>query len=494
MSTHPLDPIFHPSSVAVIGVPSSRRGGFGGFYESLKEAGYPEIGRLYPVNPKVDDIDGVRCYPSLIDIPDPIDYVISQVPAPAAPELVDQCIAKKVRAIHFFTAGFSETGDEQMAEIERQMMAKLKSAGIRAIGPNCMGLYVPASRLAFMEGFSMEPGNVLLLSQSGANAGEIVSELSGRGVRFSKVISYGNGADLQAHDFLDYAASDPETQVVAAYVEGVKDGRAFFDALQRCARVKRTIILKGGLSASGSRAAHSHTGSLAGSAAVFDAVCRQAGAIRAETMDELHDLVVAASTNTCQVKGRGVALIGGGGGGFAVLSSDAIDREGLTVPRMPASAVQRMREFIPVAGSSVNNPIDAMPPEDRLDEMLQIVATAEGIDMVFMGPMMGRPPRRQPASDQDGAPDAEELAKSMEEKTAKAARQLRALQDETGTPVVGIFRSGRMARRMGMASDGFFEAAYKEGIGVFPSVARAARTVAQILEWRRYREGMPGIL
>src|SRR3990172_10541896 len=136
------------------------------------------------------------------------------------------------------------------------------------------------------EKLTPRPLSSLLLSQSGANAGEIVSELSGRGIRFSKAISYGNGADLQAHDFLDYAASDPETEVVAAYVEGVKDGRAFFDALKRCARVKRTIILKGGLSASGSRAAHSHTGSLAGSAEVFDAVCRQAGAIRAETMDE----------------------------------------------------------------------------------------------------------------------------------------------------------------------------------------------------------------
>jgi hypothetical protein len=126
--------------------------------------------------------------------------------------------------------------------------------------------------------------------------------------------------------------------------------------------------------------------------------------------------------------------------------------------------------------------------------MLRIVATAEGIDMVFMGPKLGRPPRRQPVASQAGTPDAEERAKFMEEKTRKAALQLRSLQEETGTPVVGIFRSGRMARRMGMASDGFFEAAYEEGIGVFPSVARAARTVARVLEWRRYREGMPDIL
>ena len=252
--------------------------------------------------------------------------MISQVPAAVVPQLVDQCITKKIRSIHFFTAGFSETGDEEMAGVEQAMIEKLRGAGIRAIGPNCMGLYVPASRLAFMSGFPTEPGNLFLLSQSGANAGEIVHGLVSRGVRFSKAISYGNGADLRAHDFLDYAAEDPNSEVVAAYIEGVQDGRAFFAALKRCAKVKPVIILKGGRTQSGSQAAHSHTGSLAGSIEIFDAACRQAGAMRAETMDELHDLVVAAFTNTRLVRGQGVALFGGGGGGFAVLSSDAIDR------------------------------------------------------------------------------------------------------------------------------------------------------------------------
>ena len=493
-STHPLDPIFHPRAVAVVGVSSQQRGPMGGFYQSLLEAGFPEIGGLYPVNPKVNEIDGKRCYPSLLETPDPVDHVISMVPARAVPELVDQCIAKKVRSIHLFTAGFSETGDEVMAAAERDAIAKLQRAGIRAIGPNCMGLYVPSSRLAFMNGFPMEAGNVFLLSQSGANAGEIVGELAGRGVRFSKAISYGNGADLKAHDFFDYAASDPETEVVAAYIEGVQDGRAFYEALKRCARVKRTIVLKGGLTQSGSRAAHSHTGSLAGSSEIFDAVCRQTGAMRAETMDELQDLVVAASTNTCHIKGTGVAMMAGGGGGFAVLSADAIDREGLVVPRMPAEAVRRMREFIPVAGSSVNNPIDAMPDDEHADEMLRIVATAEGIDMVFMGPMVSRNRMAAQRPSAAGQPASEEMSKAMVEASKEAAVQMRRLQDETGVPVVGIQRSGRMARMMGMASDAFNLATYEQGIGTYPSVARAAHTIAQVRRWREYREGLPDLL
>lgn len=501
MPEHPLDPVFHPRAVAVVGVPSSSRNSMMGFYESLREAGFPEVGELYPVNPKMDEIDGVRCYPTLLDTPGPVDHVISQVPAAVVPQLVDQCIEKKVRSIHFFTAGFSETADEKMAEVERVMIAKLRKAGIRAIGPNCMGLYVPASRLAFMSGFPMESGKVFLLSQSGANAGEIIHDLTSRGVRFSKAISYGNGADLAAHDFLDYAASDDETEVVAAYIEGVGDGRAFFEALQRCALKKRVVVLKGGRTQSGSTAAHSHTGSLAGSVEVFDAVCRQAGAIRAETMEELLDLVVAASTNTHKITGRGVALFGGGGGGFAVLSADAIDREGLTVPRMPKEAVDRMREYIPVAGSSVNNPIDAFPPEEHLDDMLRVVATAKGIDMMFMSPFTSRNRLRMAANDANSEEDektaAEKSRKQKEEMEAastEAAKLMRRLQKETGTPVVGIMRSGRMAQMMGMSTDTFTQAAYREGIGVYPSVTRAARTVAQILDWRAYRKGLPDIL
>jgi acyl-CoA synthetase (NDP forming) len=471
--------------VAVVGVKSDTNAGMGGsFYSSMQEAGFPEIGQLYPVNPKADEIQGNKCYPTLLDIPGPVDHVISQVPARVVPELVDQCVEKKIRSIHFFTAGFSETGDTSMADVERESIGKLKAAGIRAIGPNCMGLYVPGSRLAFMPGFTMESGNVFLLSQSGANAGEIVRELNVRGVRFSKVISYGNGADLRAHDFLDYAMQDEESKVVTAYIEGVQDGRKFFEALKRCARVKPVIVLKGGRTASGSNAAHSHTGSLAGSVQVFDAACRQCGALRAETMDELLDLTVAASTDTINVTGRGVALFGGGGGGFAVLSADAIDREGLKVPQMPKEAVDKMREYIPVAGSSVNNPIDAFPPEDRLEEMLRTVATADGIDMVFMSPMTGR--RRWNNPD----PETED---EVSHAADKAAEHMRKLQDDTGTPVVGVIRGGRMARMMGVQPDAFFEAAYKVGIGAFPSVARAAHTVSQLIEWRDYRKGLPEI-
>ena len=489
---HPLDPIFHPRSVAVVGV-SSREdkpggsGGMGGFLNSLIEGGYP-LDRLYPVNPKLETIRDLRCYPSLLDCPDPVDHVISQIPAGGVPELVDQAIEKGVRSIHFFTAGFAETGDERMAEIERDFIAKGQAAGIRMIGPNCMGLYVPDEGLAFMGGFPKQSGNVFLLSQSGANAGDIVGNLSALGVRFSKAVSYGNGADLRAHHFLDYAAADPQTEVVTAYIEGVRDGRLFFDALKRCAAVKPTILLKGGITAAGARAASSHTGSLAGSADVFEALARQSGAIRARTLDELVNLVIVTTSRLRTVQGRGVVLIAGGGG-FSVLSSDQIALEGLDLPPMPDSVIEQMREFIPVAGTSVNNPIDANlgrhGDAETTIRLYKLVAGAPGIDVVFttVGGWGGWGANGNGDGDDK---DKDERA----ERARTSADDLADLQQATGTPFAAIVRS-RGGSADGM--DAFFKRAHERQLAVFPNLQAAASSVARLIEWRERREGLPEI-
>lgn len=486
MPDHPLEPIFHPRAVALVGVSSNPNAGWGGggFHQAILDMGFdPEA--VYPVNPKMEQISGLHCYPSLLETPDPVDHVISLVPAHVVPGLVDQCIAKRVRSLHMFTAGFSETGDERMAAVEQEIVTRLRAAGIRAIGPNCMGLYVPGSGLAFSRGFPREPGNVFLLSQSGANASQIISTLGRRGVRFSKAVSFGNGADLRAHDFFDYAVSDPQTEVVIAYVEGIQDGRALLDAVKRCAREKPTIILKGGLSAAGARAANSHTASLAGSRQVFEALCRQAGAMRAETMNDLVDLTVAVTTSARRVKGRGVALLGGPGG-FAVLSSDAIAAEGLDLPPMPESAKRKLREFIPVAGTSVNNPIDAhLRTPEQFEDGMRTIATAEGIDVVFStsfgpGNWMGENP--QADANGEGAADRRERG------AGEAADLLVKLEDETGVPIIVVQREPPFEGERGPA---YQSAAYQRGIGVFADVPRAARSVRMVLEWRTRREGLP---
>jgi acyl-CoA synthetase (NDP forming) len=208
-----------------------------------------------------------------------VDYVISTVPAKAAPGLIAECARKGVKAVHFCTAGFSETGEEEGLRLEPQLAALSKKTGIRIIGPNCMGIYCPASRLSFNTDFPKESGPVGLISQSGGNTESLIRRVVPRGVRFSKAISYGNACDLNESDFLEYLAGDPETEIIGLYIEGVKDGERFPQILRKAAEKKPVILLKGGITEGGARAALSHTGSLAGSEVIWRSLCNQLGVI-----------------------------------------------------------------------------------------------------------------------------------------------------------------------------------------------------------------------
>lgn len=460
-----LDYLFHPRSVAVVGASTS--GGPGGFVESMQEMGF--AGALYPVNPKATEIAGLPCYPSLRDVPGDVDYVISSIPAHLVPQLVEDAAAKGVRTIHFFTAGFSETGDVERAALERRILDRCRELGIRVIGPNCMGLYVPASGLSFMPGMPREPGPVAFISQSGANAGDFCRTAGARGVRYSKVISYGNGADLREIDFFEYCAEDPETEVIAAYIEGVKDGRRFLEAVRYAASRKPVAILKGGRTDAGGRATTSHTGSLAGSLRIFDAVCRQAGAVRVDTMEELVD-VVTAMRFLKTVPGRGLAIVGGGGG-HSVLAADEVASAGLEVPVLPAETQQRLMDFTPVAGTSVRNPVDTNvgwgPQGNKaIADTIRIVAEADAIDIVLYHTGFGWGPTR-------GAPDLVQMA-------TESARTLGDVMRETRKPVVVVARPPLASNGMD-ATVAFHEEAARQGMAVFPSVGRAATALARVL-------------
>jgi acyl-CoA synthetase (NDP forming) len=376
------------------------------------------------------------------------------------------------------------------------MVARAKAAGIRVFGPNCMGLYVPEERIAFHAGFPTEPGEVFVISQSGANASDIIEGLAERGVRFSKAVSFGNGRDVAAAELFEYAASDRDTEAVVAYLEGVPDGPALLRALTLCAREKPTIVLKGGLTAAGARAVSSHTASLAGSTDIFDALCRQAGAMRVETMDELHDLLVAVRTRVRDVRGPRAVLVGTGGG-FSVLSADTLARHGVDLPTLPEATQAAMREHVPVAGNSIRNPVDAgFLGEDRgaaLKGVMEAAVAAEGFDSVFT--TIGVPSRWLAVGrtdDQELPPD--ELAEIERRRTdydLRVLRQLATLQERHDRPIVGVRRNRRNEDAL---AEEVLEQAFRLGVGVFPSVDRAARAVALLLRWRAHREGLPPIL
>ncbi len=228
-----IEAIFHPRSIAVVGASDNPNSPGYDYVSSLQKFGYS--GEIYPVNPRAGEILGLPAFPALRDVPGEVDYVISCIPAVAVLDLVDDCAAKGARALQLFTARFSETGRKEGAELERQLAQRARAAGVRIIGPNCMGLLYPRQGISFRADMLRQPGSVGLLSQSGNLLFELTYLGGPRGLRFSQAISYGNGLDLNEADFLDYFARDTESAVVGGYVEGVRDGRRFLAALRRAA-------------------------------------------------------------------------------------------------------------------------------------------------------------------------------------------------------------------------------------------------------------------
>jgi len=470
-----LDAIFHPRSVAVVGASpwSYGAGGAGaGYLLSLREMGCPAV---YPVNPKHEEIEGFACYASLGDIDGPVDHVISALPARAVPRLVEDCIAKGVRTLHLFTAGFKETGEETLADAESDIAAAATRAGIRVLGPNCMGLYVPSAGLSFIMGFPTEPGPVAMISQSGTNAGEFVRGASRRGIRFSKVVSYGNAADIDESELLEYLAADAESEIISCYIEGVKDGRRFFKALKRAAAARPVIILKGGRTEAGQRAAKSHTGSLAGSAEVFSALCRQAGAFQVSNLEEMADLAVAFRFGAVPADNR-VAVVAGGGG-ISVAAADEVDGAGLLCPALPEETQRRLLEFIPAAGSSVRNPIDAFISFDpgKLGDTICVVGEADNIDAVivqmdFTSPGFAMSPLTK-------GPDTAITA--LVDAIAEAGAA-------SGKPSI-IVSHEKLDVDTVRHTALFQENCWRAGMPVYPTAGRAAAATAALLRWKETR-------
>lgn len=349
-----LEALFRPRSVAVVGASANERSQGYEFVQGLVNIGFP--GPIYPVNPKLDTLLGLKAYPRLEAIPGPVDFVISAAPASAALELVEGAKSKGAKLLHFFTARFSETGREEAAELEKELKKRTSEAGIRVIGPNCMGLYYPKAKLTFDPELPVVAGNIGFLSQSGSHAFRVIGRGAARGLGFSKVVSYGNALDLNEADFLDHFALDPDTDFIAAYMEGVRSGRRFFDALRRAAAVKPVVVLKGGRTEAGRTSASSHTAALASRQAVWRAAVRQAGAIEVSTINQLIDMLVAFR-NAGPVEGRSVAVLGGAGG-ETVEAADLCQEAGLELPPLPQEMREQLRDQIPHAWDWVGNPID----------------------------------------------------------------------------------------------------------------------------------------
>lgn len=379
-----LHSMFYPRSVAVVGV-STNPQGWGGhsFIQRLKKTGFP--GNIYAVNPKAtSDILGVKAYPSVRDIPEPPDMVIVSVPARHVPGVLEDCIAAGVKNVHIFSSGFSETQEEEGRQLEAQIVEIIRRGDLRVVGPNCMGIYVPASKFTAWGAPPKGVGKLSFLSQSGGH-GEILTRYAQElGIYFSKVISFGNARGLQAVDFLEYLAEDPDTGIIAMYLEGMKDGGRFTRLVREINRTKPVIIWKGGLTESGARAAASHTASMAGEARIWDAFFAQTGAIRVNSLEEMAE-VALLFLHLKPLLGRRVLLLGGGGGN-AVAMADICSRDGLTVPTLAEETRRKLAEFIPLAGNSIRNPLDVWLVQNDVGlfrRCIEIAMADPAIDLVI---------------------------------------------------------------------------------------------------------------
>ena len=386
-----LDAVFNLKSVAIVGVAKEDEFNTGRlFLNHIIEYGFK--GPIYLVNPKGGEAFGIKIYPQLKDIPGPVDYVISCIRAPLVPQLIKDSAAKGVKGVCVFTSGFSEFGTQQGRDLESELQRLAQATGVRIIGPNCLGIHSPKAGFSFAPDFPKESGRVAFLCQSGGNTLYLVRAAAARGIRFSKVISYGNGADIDETDLLSYFQQDQETDIVAAYIEGIKDGQRFYRTLKAMSATKPVVILKGGRTQAGSAVAASHTASLAGSDRVWKDVVRQAGAVSVDTLDELADMLVTLSYLP-PLGGKRVAMVGVGGGA-GVLATDDWDENGFVLPKLPEPIRQAWRTALGNdAGTILSNPVDiphmGFGQEPFLNALAKLHAF-EGIDLlVFHMPIRG---------------------------------------------------------------------------------------------------------
>ncbi|RPJ64211.1 MAG: hypothetical protein EHM12_00360 [Dehalococcoidia bacterium] len=381
MKTHSLmDKIFHPKSIAFVGVTTSNPFHWTRtFWESARE--FQFAGPMYPVNPRGGELDGYKVYRSVDEIPGNIDYAICTVSAKIAPKIVRECAAKGAKAVHFCTAGFAETGDADVTELQQELVSTAREAGIRIIGPNCMGIYCPESRLSYDSGFSKESGSVGFISQSGGNSIYMIREANWRGVKFSKVVSFGNACDLNESDFLEYLAEDPQTKIIALYLEGVRDGKRFRNLLERASHKKPVVLVKGGCGEAGARATSTHTGSLAGNDVVWDTLCRQFNVIKPQNMEEMVD-VLATLQCMPDFKGRNALLVGPGGGA-SVMLTDEFEKRGFSLPAVTDKIRDELLGFSQAAGNMLRNPIDysqSMQDPGSMHKAIQLLTAWEKVD------------------------------------------------------------------------------------------------------------------
>ena len=468
-----LDVMANAQSVAVVGATRPAANGFSGMFGCMRNFGYR--GRLYPVNPRLQEIDGIKAYPNLSSLPEVADLVILSIPAPRVADILRECVATGHKNIHIFSSGFKETGEEEGVRLQREIEAVAREGDLRVIGPNCMGFYVPKNRMLTWENASTKVGPVSLISQSGGNAQDFSNYLTDvYDIGFAKSISYGNALTLDSTDFLDYLAGDEETRIITMYLEGVKDGRLLLEQVKKINRRKPVIIYKSGLTESGARAVSSHTGSMAGGETIWKAFFRQTGAVRVESLEEMAD-VTQAFHRLRKVRGKRVAVLGFGGGNGVSVADDCA-KAGLELPVLSDGLIRKLRKHVPPAGSMIRNPIDAaiafvyLP---LMGEVLDVVARSGEIDHFIVSVPFDWLYKQEP----DGA-YIETLATYLATEAGKYAG---------GKPMLVAWRQYEASPKIRRWIPVFKDILIKAGVPVYEGLPKAVRALSKMAEYYEFQ-------
>jgi acetyl coenzyme A synthetase (ADP forming)-like protein len=450
-----LDTFFNPQSVAVVGASRDPEKLGYSVLANLKDGGYQ--GHLYPINPKADEILDLKAYPSVLDIPDPVDLAVIVVPYPFVPGVLEQCGQKEVPSVVVITAGFREAGREGL-ERERELIEMVRKYNMRLIGPNCLGVIDTAAPLNATFAAGMPPGGpIAFMSQSGALGTAVLDIAMAGHIGFSKFASLGNKADVSEIDLLEAWGDDQASQVILIYVEGLPDGQKFIEVARKVTRHKPVVAIKSGVTASGSRAVSSHTGSLAGSETAYKAAFRQAGVIRATSMEALFDYARAFAYQPL-LQGDRIGIVTNAGGP-GILATDALEHAGMEIARLRPETTQALTDYLPGA-ASVGNPVDVLGDAlaDRYEHAIRLVLDDANVDglLVIVTPQ----------------------AMTEIEQTAHAVGRM---AQESDKPVLGCF--------MGEARiEAGVDVLWQYGVPNYPFPERAAAALAAMSAYRCERD------
>ncbi len=351
-----IEGFFNPRSIAILGASRSPAKFGNVFLRSYQLSGFE--GNIYPINPNADEINGLKTYPSIKDVPNDVDLAIISTHPREVLKLVKDCIDKGIKHIIIFSAGFGELGKEGKKR-EDQLLEIIKGRA-SIIGPNCIGIYVPSTKLSFFPGIPLIEGPVSFVSQSGFICATISRWGAIRGIGFSKVISLGNSVDLTINDFLEYFENDPNTKIISIYIEGVKDGRRFVDLIRRISIKKPIIIWKTGNTPLGKQVISSHTGSIGGSKEIWNSIIKKNKLAQVSSIEEILDYY-QIFLNLEQFKniGQKICLIASQGG-LISNTTDIFEENGLKFANLSPSTIDKLKQIIPDYGTNVvpNMPID----------------------------------------------------------------------------------------------------------------------------------------